>query len=84
MLAASLWANLERQGRWHDLIATESAALQAARTLTDDYGQTVARHALGTVNLQLGRYKSALREFTRALELCRSSDRTSESCSDEA
>ena len=68
-LALALWDFLERQGRWNDLVRTESAAMEAARHLEDDPGQRVVHQALGMVYARLGRDTDALRELRAALHL---------------
>jgi tetratricopeptide (TPR) repeat protein len=66
-IAVALWVFLERQGRWHDLIVTESAALEAARSLTDQRRQGQARLALSLVYARLRRFEEALAEAQAAL-----------------
>jgi tetratricopeptide (TPR) repeat protein len=68
-LAWYLWVFLQPQGRWHDVIRTESAALAAARTLTDVPKQATAHRALGIVLARLGHYEDAHRELKSALTL---------------
>jgi DNA-binding SARP family transcriptional activator/tetratricopeptide (TPR) repeat protein len=66
-IALALWEFLERQGRWHDLIVTESAALEAARSLSDRRRQGQVRLALSMVYTRLQRFDEALAEAQAAL-----------------
>jgi len=68
-LATYMWEFLERQGRWQDLIRTESAALEAARRMTDKAGQATVHQALAIIHARLGRYTEAHGELDLALEL---------------
>lgn len=70
-LAASLLEHLDRQGHWHDLTATQQAALAAAERAGDRYGQAHARHGLGVACLRLGRCDDARAHLERAITLFR-------------
>jgi DNA-binding SARP family transcriptional activator/tetratricopeptide (TPR) repeat protein len=70
-IAVALWVFLERQGRWSDLVGTESAALEVARALTDREKQASVHHALGIVYRELHRYDDADGQLQLALDLFR-------------
>jgi tetratricopeptide (TPR) repeat protein len=68
-LAIAIWPFLERRGRWHDLVTTETTALMAARGLADRTGQAAVHRALGVVYAMLSRYDNAFNELRSALDL---------------
>jgi DNA-binding SARP family transcriptional activator len=60
---------LYRRGHWQDLVATQEAALRAARRLADPIGQAHAQRGLGAAHIQSGRYDDAHSHLQRALDL---------------
>jgi tetratricopeptide (TPR) repeat protein len=70
-LASTMWVFLERRGRWHELIGTETLVLQVVRQHADRPRQAAVHRALGMVRARLGCYDDARDEFETALELAR-------------
>jgi tetratricopeptide (TPR) repeat protein len=70
-LAWSLLTFQDIQGYWHDLIATQDAALAAARHQGDPSRQAFARRALARACARLGRYDDALDHYEHTLDLYR-------------
>jgi tetratricopeptide (TPR) repeat protein len=70
-LAWTLANFLDRQGHWHDLAATQRAAVDAARRMADRKRQAGALRSLAQAHAQLGRYDDAEVEFQQALGLSR-------------
>ncbi|WP_410656964.1 BTAD domain-containing putative transcriptional regulator [Amycolatopsis sp. lyj-112] len=68
-LAWSLSTFLERQGHWHDLAATQRAALAAARRLADRHTQAQAHQDLAGAEIRLGGYADAHTHLRSALAL---------------
>ena len=68
-LAAALLTFLHQRGRWHDLIATQQAALDAAHRLGDPAEQARAHRRLALASADLGRYDDAHRHLHHALGL---------------
>ncbi|HEU4423141.1 MAG TPA: BTAD domain-containing putative transcriptional regulator [Pilimelia sp.] len=68
-LAAVIALYLDRQGRWHDLRATQHAALAAARRDGDVAGQANAHHRLGGAYLELGCLEDAHAHYGQAIDL---------------
>jgi tetratricopeptide (TPR) repeat protein len=60
---------LLRHGHWHDLAATQHAALAAARELGDQVGQAHAHHDLGSASLRFVASDDAGMHLRRALSL---------------
>jgi DNA-binding SARP family transcriptional activator/tetratricopeptide (TPR) repeat protein len=78
-LAIVMWTYLERQGRWHDLVGTETAALEAALRIGDRPVLIAAHHGLGRVYAELRRYAEAHRELQCGIELAgETGDQTAE------
>jgi DNA-binding SARP family transcriptional activator/tetratricopeptide (TPR) repeat protein/DNA-binding XRE family transcriptional regulator len=67
-LAWTLASFLERQGHWPDWVATQEAALTAARRLADQPAQAVAHRLLGRAYTRLGRYEEANAHLQRAAQ----------------
>jgi tetratricopeptide (TPR) repeat protein len=70
-LARAVLDFLDHQGHWHDMIATQHAALNAAQRLADRPEQARAHRALGYAYSGLGVYHDAHSHLQRALELDR-------------
>jgi DNA-binding SARP family transcriptional activator/tetratricopeptide (TPR) repeat protein len=70
-LAWALADFLDRQGHWHDLAATQRAAVDAAGRMADRKGQASALRSLAQAYAQLGRYDDAEAQFQQALGLSR-------------
>ncbi|HEX6359938.1 AfsR/SARP family transcriptional regulator [Actinophytocola sp.] len=68
-LAWALATFLERQGRWHDLAATQHAAVGAARRLADRPAQARAHGSLAGADVRLGRFADAHTHLRLALDL---------------
>ncbi len=60
---------LDRRGHWHDLAATQRAALAAARRLPDPTAQAYAHRLLAFAYLRLGRHDDAQSQLRHALDL---------------
>ena len=76
-LAWALTDFLSRRGYWHDDIATQRAALAAARRLADPAAQARAHRLLALDCIQLARYDEAHTHLSCALDLAvRADDRT--------
>lgn len=60
---------LNRHGHWHDLEATQGAALTAAQELGDQAGQAHAHHGLGTARLRFSSSDDADTHLRQALSL---------------
>jgi tetratricopeptide (TPR) repeat protein len=67
-LAWALADFLCRRGHWHDLAASQRAALDAARRLADTTGQAHAHRQLGRACTQLRRYADAHSHLQQALD----------------
>jgi tetratricopeptide (TPR) repeat protein/transcriptional regulator with XRE-family HTH domain len=77
-LSATLYRYLDG-GLYTDALTIHDHARDAAEQAGDRTGQAQARHGLGTVYWQLGRYESAIEYFQQALALFRQSgDRAGE------
>jgi tetratricopeptide (TPR) repeat protein len=66
------WATtdfLYRRGYWHDWLATQHAALEAAQRLADQSAQAMAHLFLGMAYAQMGRYADADPHLQTALDL---------------
>jgi DNA-binding SARP family transcriptional activator len=68
-LAWTLWDFFDRRGHWHDLAATQDAALAAATRLADPAGLAHTRSGLGLAHARLGHYDDAHAHYLRALDL---------------
>ncbi|MFH9332027.1 AfsR/SARP family transcriptional regulator [Streptomyces althioticus] len=68
-LAVAVERYLDRGGRWQEQIAVQSTAAAAARRLNDLTGQAYAYRALGFAHGRLGRWATAARHLSYALEL---------------
>jgi tetratricopeptide (TPR) repeat protein len=68
-LAETLATFLDRWGHWPDRAATQSAALDAARRLSDRPAQAHAHRGLARAHTQLGRHDAATAHLGSALEL---------------
>jgi DNA-binding SARP family transcriptional activator len=69
-LAGALFTFLHQHGRWHDRIATQHIALDAARRLGDPAEQARAHRRLAVAGADLGQDDDARRHLDRALHLC--------------
>lgn len=68
-LADAMSVALHRQGRWHDRIATQHAALEAARHVRDVVAESGAHRELGFASADVGRFDDAHVHLDRALAL---------------
>jgi DNA-binding SARP family transcriptional activator/tetratricopeptide (TPR) repeat protein len=68
-LAWALTSLFDRRARWHDAVAAQGAALQAADRLGDLHAQAIAHGCLAVANIRLGRYDDAHAHQVQALEL---------------
>ncbi|MFC6017000.1 BTAD domain-containing putative transcriptional regulator [Plantactinospora solaniradicis] len=68
-LAWALVTFFDRQGHWHDLVTTQCAALEAARSLVDGARQAFAHRYLGRAYTRLGQYDEAHAHLSSALRL---------------
>ncbi|WP_089155429.1 AfsR/SARP family transcriptional regulator [Micromonospora sp. NBS 11-29] len=68
-LAGALAIYLDRQGHWHDLAATQEAALAAAQRLADRPAQAHAHYFVGTAHRNLGHFGEARTQFRRSLDV---------------
>jgi DNA-binding SARP family transcriptional activator/Tfp pilus assembly protein PilF len=68
-LALNLWDFQDRQGRWHDLDATMSAALVAAQRMDDRNAQARVHRRAAVAARRLGRWQDAERHLRQALDL---------------
>jgi len=62
---------LDRQGQWHDAVATQEAALEAAQRLADGPRQANTHRYLARAHLRLGRPDDAQAHLRHALHLYR-------------
>jgi len=62
---------LDRSGHWHDRVATEHAAVAAARRLADPNAQADAHRQLAHAYTRLDQYDEAYTELSHALKLYR-------------
>ncbi len=70
-LAWTLIDFLNRRGRWHDKVATQHAAVAAARRLADLPVQARTHRSLGNAYTRLGRFDDAHTQIWHALDLYR-------------
>ncbi|MFF3852880.1 tetratricopeptide repeat protein [Micromonospora sp. NPDC002575] len=68
-LAGALAIYLDRQGHWHDLAATQEAALAAAQRAKDRPAQAQAHQFIGTARRNLGDLGEAQTQLMRSLNL---------------
>jgi DNA-binding SARP family transcriptional activator/tetratricopeptide (TPR) repeat protein len=68
-LAGALCSFLHQRGPWHDRIATQQLALDAAHRLGDPAEQARAHRRLAMADADLGRYDDAQLHLDRALDL---------------
>jgi len=68
-LAGALSTFLHQRGRWHDRIAIQQTALDAAHRLRDPAEQARAHRRLALASADLGRYDDARLHLDRALDL---------------
>jgi DNA-binding SARP family transcriptional activator len=68
-LAWTMCTFFQWRGHWHDQLATQHVALQAAQRLADHAGQAHAHHHLGRAYAKLSRPDDALRHYDDALRL---------------
>ncbi len=69
-LAWTLVDYFDRRGRWHDWVATQTAALEAVRRLDDRPQQAHAHRSLARAYAPLRRYDDAHSHLRQALDLC--------------
>jgi DNA-binding SARP family transcriptional activator/tetratricopeptide (TPR) repeat protein len=62
---------LDSQGFWHELLATQQTALDAARRLGDLAAQAHAHHFLGRAHISLAAAGEAVTQLTAGLQLAR-------------
>jgi tetratricopeptide (TPR) repeat protein len=70
-LAWTMWAYLDRQGHWRDLLTVGRAGLADAVKIGHVRGQTACHRLLGAAFLRLGWSRRAQSHLRYALELCR-------------
>jgi tetratricopeptide (TPR) repeat protein len=70
-LAWTLADFLDRRGYWHELVATQRAALAAAHRRADLPAQALAHRLLADAWTQLGRYDEAHTHLATAIDLAR-------------
>ncbi|MFE9749369.1 tetratricopeptide repeat protein [Saccharothrix saharensis] len=68
-LAWTVATYLERQGHWQDWVATQEAALSAAKRLDDRAAQARTRRLLSRAAIRLGRHDDAATHLQHALDL---------------
>jgi len=68
-LAWALTSFIDRRGLWHDAVAAQGVALEAADRLGDVYAQAITRSCLARANIRLRRYEDGHAHQVRALEL---------------
>jgi len=73
-LAWTLSTFFDRSGRWHDLAATQRAALEASRRLDDRLGEARAHSGLGRAYSLLRRLVGAQAYLQRSLDIFRDLD----------
>ncbi|MFJ6795421.1 BTAD domain-containing putative transcriptional regulator [Streptomyces sp. NPDC091268] len=74
LLARTVATYLEQRGHWHDWVATQQAALEAACRLEDRPGIAAAHSELGRANARMGRHGEADRLLRRAVALFKELD----------
>src|SRR5262249_39402686 len=67
--AQTLFNPLHRHARWHEVIATQEAALEAARNLGDQRRAAVAHRTLGTAYSNVTRFDQAHEHLAAAITL---------------
>jgi tetratricopeptide (TPR) repeat protein len=68
-LAWALTSFFDRQCHWHDAVASQRAALDAANRLGDLYGQAVSHVSLANACTRLGRHEDARSHLEQAVHL---------------
>jgi DNA-binding SARP family transcriptional activator/tetratricopeptide (TPR) repeat protein len=68
-LAWALTSFVDRRGQWHDAVASQGVALEAADRLGDVYAQAITHSCLARANIRLRRYEDGHAHQVRALEL---------------
>jgi DNA-binding SARP family transcriptional activator/tetratricopeptide (TPR) repeat protein len=68
-LAWALTSFVDRRGQWHDAVASQGVALEAADRLGDVYAQAISHGCLARANIRLRRYEDGHAHQIRALEL---------------
>jgi tetratricopeptide (TPR) repeat protein len=68
-LAWTLKSYLQRQGHWHDWVATQQAALDATQRLDNPAGQAIAHRLLGGAHARLGHDDDAQAHLRQAIDL---------------
>jgi tetratricopeptide (TPR) repeat protein len=68
-LAWALTSFFDRQCHWHDAVASQQAALDAANRLGDLYGQAVSHVSLANAYTRLGRHEAAKSHLEKAVHL---------------
>lgn len=69
-LAWTLANTFDRRGRWHDQVAANRLALEAAHRAGDRIGQAHAHRGLGRANARHGHLHDAQGHLRQALDLC--------------
>jgi tetratricopeptide (TPR) repeat protein/transcriptional regulator with XRE-family HTH domain len=77
-LAWTVKVFLDRQGWWHDWVATQGTALAAAERAGDRDGQALAHTFLGQAFARQGGYADARTHYCQALDLYRETGRPAE------
>ncbi|HZN20782.1 MAG TPA: tetratricopeptide repeat protein [Micromonosporaceae bacterium] len=68
-LAWTLTTFLDRNGHWHDWAATQQAAVESARRVSDPDGRAYAHRGLALAQYRLGQYQHAHANLSQALDL---------------
>jgi tetratricopeptide (TPR) repeat protein len=68
-LAWTLTTFLDRRGLWHDWMAVQHTAVDAAQRLSDPAGQAYAHRGLALAHYRLGDYEQSNVELRQALDL---------------
>jgi DNA-binding SARP family transcriptional activator/tetratricopeptide (TPR) repeat protein len=68
-LAWALTSFLDSRGQWHDAVASQRAALEAADRLGDLHAQAISHGCLALATIRLRRYEDGHAHQVRALEL---------------
>jgi tetratricopeptide (TPR) repeat protein/transcriptional regulator with XRE-family HTH domain len=68
-LAWALMSFFDRHCHWHDAVASQRAALDAASRLGDLYGQAVSHASLANAYIRLARHEDARSHLVKALRL---------------
>ncbi|GAA1961894.1 tetratricopeptide repeat protein [Kitasatospora viridis] len=68
-LAHALATYLDRRGRWHDLAAVGTTAIDAADRLADPLGKAIAHNIVARAHLRHGNYANSRHHLHQALDL---------------